>query len=67
MKEHINKKLTAKGGTAGIWPKLIYTDRVENEADAVAKEIKRMTETEKLRERNLNGKTARYWSGEQSC
>ena len=56
VKEHINKKLTAKGGTAGIWPKLIYTDRVENEADAVAKEIKRMTETEKTKGKKFEWK-----------
>ncbi len=46
VKEHINKKLTAERKIAGVWPKLIYCDRVENEADAVAKEIKRMAETE---------------------
>lgn len=40
VKEHINKKLTSQRKLAGTWPKLMYTDRVENEADAVAKEIK---------------------------
>ncbi len=55
VKEHINKKLTSQRNItglpaqAGVWPKLIYTDRVENEADAVAKEIKRMTETERTK------------------
>lgn len=51
VKEHINKKLTAARAIAGlpaqagVWPKLIYTDRVENEADTVAKEIKRIVQT----------------------
>lgn len=49
VKEHINKKLTSARRTGGEWPKLLYLDRVENEADAVAKEIKRMTETERTK------------------
>lgn len=40
VKENINKKLTSERGISGVWPKLLYVDRVENEADAVAKEIK---------------------------
>lgn len=40
VKEHIDKKLTSARNVAGEWPKLLYLDRVENEADAVAKEIK---------------------------
>lgn len=48
VKEHINKKLTSQRNIAGVWPKLIYTDRVENEADEVAKEIKRIVQTEKI-------------------
>lgn len=40
VKEHINKKLVSGRKVAGVWPKLLYADRVENEADAVAKEIK---------------------------
>lgn len=40
-KENINKKLTAVRPFIGEWPKLIYVDRVENEADEVAKEIKK--------------------------
>lgn len=39
-KEGINKKLTAVRKISGDLPKLLYLDRVENEADAVAKEIK---------------------------
>ncbi len=39
VKEHINKKLTATRDTAAVWPTLIYVDRVENEADEVAKKI----------------------------
>ena len=46
VKEHIDKKLIAKRGVAGVWPKLLYTDRVENEADAVAKEIRQLQEKE---------------------
>ncbi len=42
VKEHINKKLTAARRVGGEWPKLMYLDRVENEADAVAKEIKKL-------------------------
>jgi len=47
VKEHINKKLTAANGQVGVWPKLVYTDRVENEADSVAKEIHRIRKQEK--------------------
>lgn len=47
VKEHINKKLVSGRAIAGVWPKLLYADRVENEADAVAKEIKRIVETGK--------------------
>lgn len=39
VKENINKKLTAQRKAPGKWPALLYLDRVENEADAVAKEI----------------------------
>lgn len=39
VKEHINKKLVAKRSAAAVWPTLIYVDRVENEADEVAKKI----------------------------
>lgn len=42
VKEHINKKLTSARRIGGEWPKLLYLDRVENEADAVAKEIKKL-------------------------
>lgn len=42
VREHINKKLVAERKVAGTWPKFIYMDRVENEADAVAKEIVRL-------------------------
>jgi len=47
VKEHINKKLVSQRRMAGDWPKLLYTDRVENEADAVAKEIKKLVTPEK--------------------
>ncbi|HLD25210.1 MAG TPA: ATP-dependent DNA helicase [Patescibacteria group bacterium] len=42
VKEHINKKLTAAGKKSGQWPTLIYVDRVENEADEVAKIIREL-------------------------
>ena len=42
VREHINKKLTAARKLAGEWPRLMYLDRVENEADTVAKEIKKL-------------------------
>lgn len=42
VKEHINKKLISARKIAGEWPKLLYLDRVENEADEVAKEIQRV-------------------------
>lgn len=40
IKENISKKLTGMRKIMGQAPKLIYEDRVENEADEVAKEIK---------------------------
>lgn len=40
VKEKIDKKLIATRGDKGLWPTLLYLDRVENEADAVVKEIK---------------------------
>ncbi len=46
VQEHIQKKLTAQRNVAGEWPKLLYLDRVENEADAVAKEIRRVSSIE---------------------
>lgn len=48
VKEHIDKKLIAKRNVTGVWPKLLYTDRVENEADAVAKEIQKLKEKETI-------------------
>jgi len=47
VKEHINKKLTSARNLSGEWPKLLYEERVENEADAVAKEIKRLSGVKK--------------------
>ncbi len=44
-KEGIDKKLISKRQVKGKKPTLLYLDRVENEADAVAKEIKKMKET----------------------
>lgn len=44
VKEHINKKLVSERKQDGVWPKLIYTDRVENEAEETAKTIKRHIE-----------------------
>jgi len=44
VKEHINKKLVSTRMHDGIWPKLIYMDRVENEAEEVVKTIKRHVE-----------------------
>lgn len=41
VKEHINKKLTSQRDVKGEWPHLLYLDRVENEADAVAIEIQK--------------------------
>jgi len=42
VKEHIDKRLVAQRATKGELPKLLYLDRVENEADEVAKEIKKI-------------------------
>jgi DNA helicase-2/ATP-dependent DNA helicase PcrA len=47
VKEHINKQLTAQKGSSGIWPSFLYMDRVENEADAVITEIKRLAKDKK--------------------
>ncbi len=47
VKEHVDKKLTSERNITGIWPKLLYHDRVENEAEEVAKEIKRLASAEK--------------------
>ncbi len=44
VKEHINKKLIAERKIDGMWPKFIYMDRVENEAEEVVKTIKRHVE-----------------------
>ena len=44
-KEGINKRLVGERRQKGTPPKLLYLDRVENEADAVAKEIKRVQGT----------------------
>lgn len=44
VRENINKKLVSARKEAGVWPKLLYLDRVENEADAVAKTIKQLQE-----------------------
>lgn len=54
VKEKINKKLSSERSLEGEWPKLIYRDRVENEADAVAKEISA------LHERVKSEKDTRY-------
>jgi len=43
MKEKINKKLTANRKIRGQPIKLIFTERVEEEAEAVAKEIRQLT------------------------
>jgi DNA helicase II / ATP-dependent DNA helicase PcrA len=40
IKEGINKRLVAQRKVKGSIPRLLYLDRVENEADAVIKEIK---------------------------
>ncbi len=45
VKENINKKLISGRGIAGTWPKFLYVDRVENEADDTAKEIRKLIET----------------------
>lgn len=45
IKENINKKLTSGRGVSGIWPKFLYVDRVENEADETAKEIRTLVDT----------------------
>jgi DNA helicase-2/ATP-dependent DNA helicase PcrA len=42
IREHIDKKLIAARKKTGEGPVLIYRDRVENEAEAVAREIKRL-------------------------
>jgi len=46
VKENINKKLTSARNISGVWPKLLYVDRVENEADATAKEIRKLVSEE---------------------
>lgn len=48
VKEHINKKLVAGKKELGEWPTLLYLDRVENEADEVAKEIKKLIEAKRI-------------------
>lgn len=40
VKEKVNKKLISQRNLRGTWPTLLYQDRVENEADEVAKVIK---------------------------
>lgn len=47
VKEGVNKKLVSERKLKGVWPKLLYLDRVENEADAVVKEIKKIREDHK--------------------
>ena len=42
VRENINKKLVSERKEAGVVPKFIYMDRVENEADEVAKTIKNL-------------------------
>lgn len=42
VKEKVDKKLVSQRAIVGVAPKMFYLDRVENEADAVAKEIKRL-------------------------
>lgn len=56
VKEHINKKLTSERKVSGVWPKLLYVDRVENEADEVAKEIKRT-----MTQAKINGESQFQW------
>lgn len=56
VREHINKKLVSERNISGEWPKLLYMDRVENEADAVAKEIQRIKDKEGCTETNYHWK-----------
>lgn len=53
VKEKVDKKLVSQRAIAGVAPRMLYLDRVENEADAVAKEIKALHDGQK-------GKGARY-------
>ena len=55
VRENINKKLISERKEAGTWPKLLYMDRVENEADAVAKEIQRIKTRLQAPERSDGG------------
>ncbi len=50
IKEKIDKKLVGVRKTKGEEPQLIYTDRVENEADEVAKKIGELTKTYQYRD-----------------
>lgn len=43
VKEKVNKKLIAVGNIEGEIPQLLFADRVENEAEAVATKIKELT------------------------
>ncbi|MBI2611782.1 ATP-dependent helicase [Candidatus Gottesmanbacteria bacterium] len=52
VKEGINKKLQSKKKDPGEKMKLIYVDRVENEADEVAKEIKNLIGSDLNKERS---------------
>ncbi|MBI2593407.1 ATP-dependent helicase, partial [Candidatus Daviesbacteria bacterium] len=55
VKEKIDKKLVGVRKIKGDQPQLIYTDRVENEAEEVAKKIGELTTTS-----NLKPKTYQY-------
>ena len=57
-KEGINKKLVAANKKKGEAVKFIYTDRVENEADEVVKEIK----NQKSKIKNNDGEELYHWN-----
>lgn len=42
VREHIDKRLVSMRKVPGVWPELIYRERVEHEADEVAKEIRKL-------------------------
>lgn len=56
VREHIDKRLVSARKDSGIWPKLIYQNRVENEADAVAKKIKKIMSEQKTGNRTYDWK-----------
>jgi DNA helicase II / ATP-dependent DNA helicase PcrA len=51
FKEHINKKLVSERKIDGVGPRMIYMDRVENEADEVAKRISEQVTVDRVQKK----------------